>query len=149
MVQTVKKLPAMWETWIRSLDWEDTLQKGMVTQYSILPWRIPWIEEPGELQFMGLQRVGHGWLTHTHTLTQESTSVPVLSLKTLSLILKTSCKVGAIILGLQMRKTGLRKETWLGHALQLVSEVCRELKAGLISKALPSSAVAALPHDLW
>ena len=60
VVQTVKNLPAMWETWIRSLDWEDTLQKGMVTQYSILPWRIPWIEEPGELQFMGLQRVGHG-----------------------------------------------------------------------------------------
>ena len=54
-----KSLPAMRETWIQSLDWEDTLEKGMATQYSIFPWRIPWTEEPGGLQSMGLQRVGH------------------------------------------------------------------------------------------
>lgn len=48
----------------------------------------------------------------------------------------------------QMRKTGLREETGLGHAMHLVSEVYRELKAGLTSEALPSSAVAILLHDL-
>ena len=45
------------DTWIGSLDWEDPLKKGMATHSSILAWRIPWTEEPGGLQFMGLQRV--------------------------------------------------------------------------------------------
>ena len=40
----------MWETWVRSLGWEDSLEEGMATQSSILPWRIPWTEEPGGLQ---------------------------------------------------------------------------------------------------
>ena len=57
--QTVKDLPAMQETWVWSLGWEDPLQKGMATHSNILDWRIPWIEEPGRLQSMGLQRVGH------------------------------------------------------------------------------------------
>ena len=57
--QTAKNLPAMWETWIRSLGWEDPLEKGMATRSSILAWRIPWTVEPGGLQSMGLQRVGH------------------------------------------------------------------------------------------
>ena len=52
-------LPVMWETWVRSLGWEDLLEKGMATDSSILTWRIPWTEESGELQSMGLQRVGH------------------------------------------------------------------------------------------
>ena len=47
----------MWETWVRSLGWEDSLEEGMATQSSILPWRIPWTEEPGGLQSMGSQRV--------------------------------------------------------------------------------------------
>ena len=55
----VKNPPAVWETWVRSLGWEDPLEKGMATHCSILAWRIPWIEEPGGLQSMGLQRVGH------------------------------------------------------------------------------------------
>ena len=46
---------AMQETWVRSLSWEDPLEKGMATHSSILAWRIPWTEESGELQFMGLQ----------------------------------------------------------------------------------------------
>ena len=54
-----KNLPAMQETQDQSLIWEDALEKGMATHSSILAWRIPWIEEPGELQSMGLQRVGH------------------------------------------------------------------------------------------
>ena len=55
----VKCLPAMRETWVRSLVWEDPLEKGMATHSSILAWRIPWTEETGGLQSMGLQRVGH------------------------------------------------------------------------------------------
>ena len=59
MVQTVKNLPAMQETWVQSLGQEDPLEKGMATHSSILVWRIPWTEEPDRLQFMGSQRVGH------------------------------------------------------------------------------------------
>ena len=55
MVQTVKNLPATWETQGRSLDREDPLEKGMATHSSILAWRIPWIEETGGLQSRGLQ----------------------------------------------------------------------------------------------
>ena len=53
----------MRETWVRSLGREDPLEKEMATHSSILAWRIPWTEEPGGLQFMGLQRVGHDWAT--------------------------------------------------------------------------------------
>jgi len=49
----VKNPPAMLETWVRSLVWEDPLEKGMATHSSILAWRIPWTEEPGRLQSMG------------------------------------------------------------------------------------------------
>ena len=55
----VKNLPALQETQVRSLGWEDPLEKEMVTHSSSLAWRIPWTEEPGSLQSMGLQRVGH------------------------------------------------------------------------------------------
>ena len=61
MAQTVTNLPAMWETWVRSLCWEGPLEKGIATHSSILAWRIPWTEEPGGLQSAGLQRVGHAW----------------------------------------------------------------------------------------
>ena len=59
MVQTVKNLPAVWETRVRSLGWEDSLEKEMATHSSILVWRIPWTEEPGGLQSMGSQTAGH------------------------------------------------------------------------------------------
>ena len=59
VAQTVKNLPTMQETWVRSLSQEDPLEKGMATHPSILAWRIPWTEEPGELQSMGSQRVGY------------------------------------------------------------------------------------------
>ena len=59
VAQTVKNLPAMQETGIQSLDWEDLLEKGMATHSSIRAWRIPWTKEPGRLQFIGLQRVRH------------------------------------------------------------------------------------------
>ena len=56
---TVKNLPAMQETQVRPLGWEDPLEKGMATHSSMLAWRISWTEEPGGLQSMGSQRVGH------------------------------------------------------------------------------------------
>ena len=59
VAQTVKHLPAMLETWVRSLGREDPLEKEMATHSSILSWRIPWTEEPEGLQSIGLQRVGH------------------------------------------------------------------------------------------
>ena len=55
----IKNLPAMQETRVGSLGWEDPLEKEMATHSSILAWRIPWTEEPGRLQSMGSQRVGH------------------------------------------------------------------------------------------
>ena len=60
VVQTVKNPLAIWETWVRSLDWEDPLEERIATHSSILAWRIPWTEEPGGLQPMGSQKVGHG-----------------------------------------------------------------------------------------
>ena len=59
MAQAVKNLPAMWETSVRSLGWEDPLENGMAIHSSILAWRIPWTEEPGGLLSIGLKRVGH------------------------------------------------------------------------------------------
>ena len=53
----VKNPPAMQETWVRSLSWEDPLEKEMATHTSILAWRIPWTEEPGRLQSWGCERV--------------------------------------------------------------------------------------------
>ena len=55
----VKNLPAMWETCVQSLGWEDPLEKGMATHSGILAWRVPWTEDPGKLQSLGLQRVSH------------------------------------------------------------------------------------------
>ena len=59
MAQTVKRLSAMRETWVRSLGREDPLEKAMAIHSSTLAWKIPWTEEPDRLQSMGLQRVGH------------------------------------------------------------------------------------------
>ena len=69
LTQMVKNLPAMWETQVWSLGWEEPLEKEMTTHCSILARRIPWTEELGRLQSMGLQRVGHDWATNTHTHT--------------------------------------------------------------------------------
>ena len=68
VAQLVKNLPAMQETRIWSLGWEDTLEKEMATHSSILAWRIPWTEKPGRLQSVGLQRVGHDWGTFNFTI---------------------------------------------------------------------------------
>ena len=65
MVQMVKNRPKMQETWIQSLGREDNLEKEIATHSSLLVWRIPWTEEPGELQSMGLQRVKHDLSVNT------------------------------------------------------------------------------------
>ena len=67
VAQTVKNLPAMWETWVRSQGWEDPLGKGIATLSSNLAWRIPWTEEPGGLQSVGLQKVRCHSVTNTST----------------------------------------------------------------------------------
>ena len=59
VAQTIKSLPAMWETQVRSLGWEYPLEKERATHSSIPAWKIPWMEKPGGLQSRGLQRVGH------------------------------------------------------------------------------------------
>ena len=59
VAQLIKNLPAMQETWVQSLGWEDPLEKEMATHSSTLAWKIPWTEEPGGLQYMVSQRVGH------------------------------------------------------------------------------------------
>ena len=59
VAQMVKNLPAMQETWVPSMGPEDPLEKGMASHSSVLAWRIPWTEKPGELQYVVSQRVGH------------------------------------------------------------------------------------------
>ena len=63
VAQAVKSLPAMQETWVQSLGWEDSLEKEMATHSNTLAWKIQWTEEPGRLQSMGSQKVGHNWVT--------------------------------------------------------------------------------------
>ena len=65
MTQLVKNLPAMWETWVQSLGWEDPLEKGKVTHSSILAWRIPWTYNPWSSKESDTTER----LTHTHTRT--------------------------------------------------------------------------------
>ena len=64
VAQKVKCLPAMRETWVQSLSWDDLLAKEMATHSSVLAWKIPWTEEPGGLQSRGSQRVGHDRALH-------------------------------------------------------------------------------------
>ena len=63
MAQTVKSLPAVWETWVQFLAWEDPLEKGTATHSSILAWKIPQTEQPGRLQSISSKRVGHNFAT--------------------------------------------------------------------------------------
>ena len=69
VAQRLKRLPAMRETWVRSLGQEDPLEKEMATHSSTLAWKIPWTEEPCKLQSTGSQRVGHDWATSLHFFT--------------------------------------------------------------------------------
>ena len=73
MAQKVKRLPIMRETGVQSLGWEYFLEKEMATHSSILAWKMPWTEEPGRLQSMGSQRLGHDSATSLSFL-----SIPLL-----------------------------------------------------------------------
>ena len=76
VAQMVKNLPAVQETWVQCLGWEDPPEEGMATNSSILAWRIPWTEEPGGLWFMELQRVRHNWVTkHSTSQLEQWTSL--------------------------------------------------------------------------
>ena len=66
VVRSVKNMPAVQESWVQSLGWEDPLEKKMATQSCTLAWEISWTEESGGLQSMGSQRVGHDWATNTY-----------------------------------------------------------------------------------
>ena len=74
MVQAVKNLPKIRETWDQSLGLEDPLKKGKATHSSILVWRIPRMEEPGGPQSMGSQRIGHDWATNMWNIPNISTA---------------------------------------------------------------------------
>ena len=74
LAQMVMNLPAMQRTSVWSLDQKDPLEKGMATHPTILAWRIPWTEEPGGLLSRELQRVGHAWVTNTHSIEDKSFS---------------------------------------------------------------------------
>ena len=76
VAQILKSLPAMWETRVQSLGWEDPLEKGMATHTSILARKIPWTEQSGGLQSMGSQRVRHDWATITHSATMRQVLSP-------------------------------------------------------------------------
>ena len=78
MAQRLKRLPAIQETRIRSLSQEDPLEKEMAIYSSILAWRIPWREEPGRLQSMGSQRVGHDWATWSSLVAQRLKHLPAM-----------------------------------------------------------------------
>ena len=94
MAQMVKNLPTVQQTRVWSLGQEDPLEKGMATHCNILAWRIPWTEEPGGLQSMGSQRVGHDWVTFTLKIPYWLISSMILTLGYLSLVLSldTCCK---------------------------------------------------------
>ena len=78
VAHTVKHLPTMWETQVRSLGREDPVEKEVATHSSIPAWRIPWTEEPGKLQSMGSQIVRHDWVTSLSFFLSLQDSGPVL-----------------------------------------------------------------------
>ena len=89
MAQRLKRLPAMRETLVWSLGLEDPLEKEVATHSSILAWRIPWREEPGRLQSMGSQRVGHDWATSLTFFTVQLSHPYMTTGKTIALTRRT------------------------------------------------------------
>ena len=99
VAQKVKNPPAMQETWLLSLGWEDPLEEGMATHSSILAWRILGTEEPGGLQSMGLQKVGHNWVTkHTSNTFEFFLFLPFLDLCLPSLTVNSSNHIECVCL---------------------------------------------------
>ena len=94
VAQSVKNLPAVHETWVRCLGWEDPLEKEMATHSSILAWKTSWTEEPGGLQSMGSQRLRHDWVTNTYLLitSKKQTKIFCLEKKNSILLLVITLK---------------------------------------------------------
>ena len=86
VAQSVKNLSAVQETRVWFLGWEDPLEKEMATHSSILAWKISWTEEPGGLQSMGSQRVGHDWATNTIIVKRNSASWGICNYKNISYV---------------------------------------------------------------
>ena len=81
VAQKLKRLPAMWETWVQSLGWQDSLEREMATHSSILAWRIPWTEEPSG--FMGSQRARHDRVTSLSLSLQACVNISLTYLRNL------------------------------------------------------------------
>ena len=105
VAQRLKRLPGMQETWVWFLGREDPLEKEMATHSSTLAWRIPWREEPGRLQSMGSQRVGHDWATSLHF-----TSLHILFLAFLVMLLSVIALHDCIHVGKEHRNS---RSKWL------------------------------------
>ena len=88
----------MQEAWVQSLGWEDPLDKEMATHSSILAWKISWTEEPGGLQSMGSQRVGHNWATNTYLLTLNNKYLSEIRVIHLTFICPCSMCLSALLL---------------------------------------------------
>ena len=93
----VKRLPEMQKTWVRSLGWEDPLEKEMTNHSSTLAWKIPWTEEPGRLQSMRSQRVGHDWVTSFHVTTSLLSTKVKVTQSRLTLWNSMDCTVHGIL----------------------------------------------------
>ena len=95
VAQRLKNPPAMRETWVQSLGWEDPLEEGMAIYSSILAWRMPWTEEPGGLQSMGSQRVGQTERLSTQSL--QAMSSPTLPISSCRLFFKIKFYWNAVL----------------------------------------------------
>ena len=128
VAERLKCLPGMRETQVRSLGQEDPLEKEMAAHSSTLAWRLPWREEPGRLQSMGLQRVGHDWATSlTHSLSSERESEKarlILNIK------KTNIRAARSITSWQIDGGEKWKQwhilfSWTSKSLQMVTAVMK------------------------
>ena len=102
VAQMVKCLSTLWETRVRSLGWEDPLEREMAIHSRTIAWEIPWTEEPGRLQSMGSQRVGHDWATSLYTI---STLMAESEEELKSLLIKVKEESEKVGLKLNIQKT--------------------------------------------
>ena len=156
VVQNVKNLPAMRKTWVLSLGQEDPLEKGMATHSSILAWGTPWTEEPGGLQSMGLQVVGHDWVTNT-TFCQEKPRqsmpsylpTPCVELSLFYSTVDGPTEVERLgIIFYRRNWSGFLKALWTirGMATQGPFHVCSQHRPGILGSVLWSTLTLRL---LW
>ena len=111
VAQMVKHLPAMQETRVHSLGWKDLLEKEMATHSNILAWRIPQTEEPGRLQSMGWQRVGHDWVTSLSLSTSTASADRLKKIGTSYYHVRYSSSSNSKLV-LSRRKIVLRLQMW-------------------------------------